>query len=749
MELQEKFERLRSSLWRDGPSSSEPPISQLKHLLDGLQKEEEKLIQRITKRLSKGKDVTKKLKRERNLVQLQLSQVFLISGQEERAFETLTDEHEDLKLKSYKRALAVATGAVENAQGNVEEAIANFLDALNFPKGKSGYGNADIMLLCCLALETERRLFKKKMGKWRSPFKGFLDEAYMDAFLQRPLRYQNRTFMEWKRAAETWMDLAETCFQAGDVRLALCALLHAKLVSVDRVPSISLWNKLCIVFWLIGEKSRALEICEAGFSKAPFQQRSRLFLTIIEPKKWSEYFRKEHSRILSVQRQARCFVARAKLNRRRYKRRAIVLASEAYIDSLTHFAIEGRVLQVRCIVQLQCWCRSQQAKRFLLHLRSAARIQRCFRCSRDRQSLKIKRKAVLRIQSNFRGFVRRRVFSQAIARHRAATRIQCCFKCSQARQKIYQIKREHFEQFVVNPIITFQAIIRRILVFRGLSNDGKKCYHEFEWTSVSWRLSSWAHDGPEISSDDIKRQRTSMGVQIGNSSFFNDNAIKMIQAKPQDVVKLLLTTRSQNEIFPLPIKSFHSLREIGFEKSAATENILQELWSVLEHSGLQKLRRISFHDTAEEIGDLKFAASLNLRMLSFSCVTSLDLTAVGIADDSCRALVNAFRGSQSLKILSLLRNKIRDRGALWLSILAPNLHELDLSDNRISDSGASALTAVAQRPESQLKKLYLARNSLTELGGLAIKSGIAKRSLLVLDLKFNNISPLICSQIQN
>ena len=121
----------------------------------------------------------------------------------------------------------------------------------------------------------------------------------------------------------------------------------------------------------------------------------------------------------------------------------------------------------------------------------------------------------------------------------------------------------------------------------------------------------------------------------------------------------------------------------------------------------------------------------------------LDLSNNQISDEGATALAQAMKGNTTLQRLYLDNNQISDEGATALAQAIKGnttLHRLDLDNNQISDEGATAL-AQAMKGNTTLPRLSLRCNKISDEGVTALAQAMdGNTTLQRLDLYNNQIS---------
>ncbi|XP_072892429.1 NACHT, LRR and PYD domains-containing protein 12-like [Hemitrygon akajei] len=186
--------------------------------------------------------------------------------------------------------------------------------------------------------------------------------------------------------------------------------------------------------------------------------------------------------------------------------------------------------------------------------------------------------------------------------------------------------------------------------------------------------------------------------------------------------------------------------------------------------GLHKCQELSFR--RNELGD-SGVRLVSVALRNPECkIQKLWLYKVGLTDSGAEDLVSALSTNPSLTELDLSLNKLGDSGVklvsaalrnpeckiqkLWLfnvgltdsgaedlaSALStnPSLTDLNLSENELRDSGVKLVSAALRNPECKIQKLWLYKVGLTDSGAKDVASTMsAKPSLTELDLSGNKL----------
>ncbi|XP_059818858.1 NACHT, LRR and PYD domains-containing protein 3-like [Hypanus sabinus] len=165
-------------------------------------------------------------------------------------------------------------------------------------------------------------------------------------------------------------------------------------------------------------------------------------------------------------------------------------------------------------------------------------------------------------------------------------------------------------------------------------------------------------------------------------------------------------------------------------------------------------------------------------------IQQLWLNHVGLTDSGAVDLVSTLRTNRLLTELNVSENELRDSGVKLVSAALrnpeciiqtlglrdvgltdsgaedlvsalstnPSLTELDLSDNKLGDSGVKLVSAALGNPESKIQKIELKKVGLTDSGAEHLVSALStNRSLTELNLGINSLTdrsaPALCRLI--
>ncbi|XP_072891689.1 NACHT, LRR and PYD domains-containing protein 3-like [Hemitrygon akajei] len=128
-----------------------------------------------------------------------------------------------------------------------------------------------------------------------------------------------------------------------------------------------------------------------------------------------------------------------------------------------------------------------------------------------------------------------------------------------------------------------------------------------------------------------------------------------------------------------------------------------------------------------------------------SSLTELDLSCNKLGDSGVKLVSVALRNPEcKIQKLELVGVGLTDSGAEDLaSALStkPSLTELDLSNNELGDSGVKLVSAALRNPECKIQKLWLESVGLTDSGAEDLASALStKPSLTELDLGLNSLT---------
>jgi len=177
------------------------------------------------------------------------------------------------------------------------------------------------------------------------------------------------------------------------------------------------------------------------------------------------------------------------------------------------------------------------------------------------------------------------------------------------------------------------------------------------------------------------------------------------------------------------------IEALSLANAGVTDAQLEQLTSVLE-----KLTIKNFNLSGN---NLTSASANHIISLLGPQVVELNLSKNQIDDAGVSQLVKALAGKENLAIVNLSGNKIGDEGAKaiaeGLSAEGLNVPHLELGNNQIGNDGAAALGKFLESNKS-VSKVYLNNNQIGDVGAAAIAAGITNNGKVsVLDLSNNKI----------
>ncbi|XP_066501480.1 protein NLRC5-like isoform X2 [Hoplias malabaricus] len=196
------------------------------------------------------------------------------------------------------------------------------------------------------------------------------------------------------------------------------------------------------------------------------------------------------------------------------------------------------------------------------------------------------------------------------------------------------------------------------------------------------------------------------------------------------------------------------LRELDLNKNKLDMSGLKELCRLLKNP-LSKLEKLKLANSlmVESCADLTSALCR-----SPSHLRELDLSENTLGDSGLKQLCTFIKNPEcKLQRLLLKKCSIRDTTALTSALTSnlSHLRELDLSENTLGDSGLKQLCTFIKNPERKLQKLLLQSSSITEGGCAALSKALCLNPshLEELDLSDNRVGDSgvqqLCSLLTN
>lgn len=173
--------------------------------------------------------------------------------------------------------------------------------------------------------------------------------------------------------------------------------------------------------------------------------------------------------------------------------------------------------------------------------------------------------------------------------------------------------------------------------------------------------------------------------------------------------------------------------DLDFEEGTgqySSNRQVHPLTSLMSSTNLKKLRELRITECI--VGTTEVAAVCE-GMKYNTTVQLLDLTGCDLLADACKPIANMLATNQPLRHLIMQENIIGDYGAsLLCQGLAVNcsLTTVDLKANHITGEGCDRLAAALQSSSCRLQSLNLSENDITDLGASALGSMLRENSHL-------------------
>lgn len=683
--------------------------------------------------------------------------------------------------------------------GRFETSVEYLLNALESPpKPFEGW---EILLLMDLILTEEKTTTNRKKNRYRR----YLKHAYSDAFDQKRLKdpgacNAHKSAHAWISAPSTWEQVGKQCARHGEFFLARKCIIRG-LCARKVQSSGDLWECLASIYFVENNVEQAIQAAGSGFEIDPFHLGIRRRLLAWDPDQWGYYFQQEQEAIAGIQSRVRSMLARKRFRRiadkRCRERMLIKQITKESVDIVIGNALRSAFVWHQAAICIQKNVRRWQAQNKVGKLKYQLYLDECAN----------------KIQSCYRGMVVRRKMKASLQRVRrlrlAATTIQRIFRGNRGRAKAHRVKerlcqainiqrvtRGMFGRHVARAIrdrhsVMFQKVCRGHLVRIGVRQSTRSRQHEarkLDWTSLEWRARSLHHrSNNERGGGGLEPDSLFLVAEMVGGTVYTNGVAKSVLSGAEKgrltlghLKRLFLLGQQGNDnndkemlsldelVQAMASKLPHeqvsdSLEELGLGAcNTLSSTGMGSLFTALHDGACQSLGVLHIENFSQ-ISDLGMASALRLKCLQTSCIHTISLVSGRIGDESCRAIVNAFKGCVSLRTLSLENNRICDRGAMWLTHLFQSksscLREINLNGNRIADKGVLWLTHAMQRGVKHggeifacpIEKLHLERNSISNLGALGIQSALesadSKCKLFVVSLGRNFASPHILAYI--
>ncbi|XP_053493713.1 NACHT, LRR and PYD domains-containing protein 12-like [Ictalurus furcatus] len=210
------------------------------------------------------------------------------------------------------------------------------------------------------------------------------------------------------------------------------------------------------------------------------------------------------------------------------------------------------------------------------------------------------------------------------------------------------------------------------------------------------------------------------------------------QTGKRNTVQYIKEMISRNTPTEKSINLFHCLNELEdnslveeiqrYLKSGTQSELSSSQWSALVFVLLTSAEELEEFDLSKYISTDKIRDEILVKVMPVIAASrKAMLYDCGVSVEGCAALTSALRSNPShLRELDLTENKLGDSGVKCLSAVLENplckLEILGLWDCGVSDEGCAALTSALRSNPSHLRELYLSWNKLGDSGGKCLSA---------------------------
>jgi Ran GTPase-activating protein (RanGAP) involved in mRNA processing and transport len=186
------------------------------------------------------------------------------------------------------------------------------------------------------------------------------------------------------------------------------------------------------------------------------------------------------------------------------------------------------------------------------------------------------------------------------------------------------------------------------------------------------------------------------------------------------------------------LKNSASLKKIYFGMIRFEDSVLSELIEALREN--RNFQELHLHRADAEVSDFSSLAFPDM-LKTNSTLRVLLLQNCSIMDGTISLIAESLKQNSSIEVIDLCDNCIANHGAQALAQALQfnfSIRQLDLSRNKIKFVGAKSLAKMLRKNQS-IQRLNLSSNMLSEGTWILLKALKTNKSLVSLDIQFNEV----------